>query len=49
MVVPAVRFGFESWFGVGVTFWLFLVCDIGDDKATDVTQHVPYTTGVVPY
>ena len=42
-VVLAVRFGFESWFWVGVTFWLFLVCDIGDDKAIDVTQHVPYT------
>ena len=36
-VVLAVRFGFESWFWVGVTFWLFLVCDIGDDKATDVS------------
>ena len=41
--VLAVRFGFESWFWVGVTFWLFLVCDIGDDKDTDVTQDVPYT------
>ena len=39
-VVLAIRLGFESWFWVGV---LFLVCDIGDDKATDVTQDVPYT------
>ena len=46
-VVLAGRSGFESWFWVGVTFWLFLVCDIGDDKDTDVTQDVPYT-GVIP-
>ena len=38
-----IRFGFESWFWVGVTFWLYLGCDIGDDKGADVLQDVAYT------
>ena len=46
-VVLAILFGFESWFWVGVTFLLFLVCDIGDDKGADVFQGGPYT-GVCP-